>query len=521
MSDRQTWWLSFAMFAALGILWALASPLFAAPDEPAHVIRAASVARGEVVGEKRAGLPSYYRVVTVPQHLVKPGHSRFHHERNFYVPCFAFLPEQTASCFGNLPSASRSVHAPTPVGLDPPAFYAVVGLPSLFKSTAGGVYLMRFTGALVCGALLASALLSLRSVVPGWLAASGLGFALTPMTAFLSGTVNPNGIEVCAAIGAWASAALLAHNAATHVDGRLVRRAAIAMIVLVLMRGLSPLWLVIIGATCLALASQAGFRALAASTTVRRWGVVVVGASLVAAAWLVVVRPLDNLYRHGADPGAVSVSALFRRSFGGTYDYYRQMVGIVGWLDTSAPAVTYLLWTVGLGVLVVMALAFASRRHASIVLALAALSIAVPVAIDVSQARKIGIGWQGRWTLPLAVGVPIVAALAVGWSDWRPTLTRSRLPAVLAACFVAAQFLTFAQALRRYTVGAHGSLGFWLHPNWSPPLPGWLLLGSALVVLIVLATLIWRPAPLSSSADIASTRNEDVADRCPSQVETL
>ncbi len=428
-------------------------------------------------------------------------------------PTYSFPVTRTSRSRPLLVSAASlrppgSVRAPTSVGLDLPAFYAVVGLPSLVTSTASGVYLMRIVSALICAALLASALMSLRSVVPGWLAATGLGFALTPMTAFLSGTVNPNGLEICAAIGAWASGAVLAHNASTRVDGLLVRRTAIAMAVLVLMRGLSPLWLGIIAVTCLALASRAGLRNLAASASVRRWGVLVIGASLFTVAWVVIVRPLDNLYRHGPDPGPVGVATLVP-------PVVRHLVRPVpnddreGRMARHVSAGSHLrVVDLVLGALVVMAIAFASRRHAAIVVVLAGLSIVVPVLIDVSQARKIGLGWQGRWTLPLAVGVPIVAALALAWSSRRKVLERPWVPVVLAACFVVAQFAAFAQTLRRYTVGAHGPLDFWLHPSWSPPVPTWLLLGTALVVLVVLATLIWRPA--DADDPMTQVRDEDL-----------
>jgi hypothetical protein len=86
--------------------------------------------------------------------------------------------------------------------------------------------------------------------------------------------------------------------------------------------------------------------------------------------------------------------------------------------------------------------------------------------------------------------------LAVSWSDGRHFLARSRLSLVFAACFVVGQFLAFAQALRRYTVGASGALDFWLHPDWSPPLPGWLLLSAILAVLVMLSVVIWRPASI-------------------------
>lgn len=321
------------------------------------------------------------------------------------------------------------------------------------------------------------------------------------MAVFLAGTVNPNGLEACAGIGAWASVTVLAHDARARLDPRVVARAAIAMIVLVLSRSLSSLCLVLIVASGLLLSTRAGLRRLAASPLVRRWAAGVTAATAIAFASLVVVRPLRHLVRHGPDPGSVSTFTIVKRSFGGSNELYRQMIGVFGWLDTSSPAATYLLWTMGLGALVGLCLVVASRRHVAVVLGLIGLTIAVPVAIDSSQTRQIGLGWQGRWTLPFAVGVPIVAALAIAWSKRAGLLERTRLSAVMATLFVAAQFSAFAQHLRRNTVGAGGSLNFWLHPRWAPPLPAWLLLAGCLAVLIALAAWIWRPDGRLSCAD--------------------
>ncbi len=46
--------LVFVLFAS----WALATPLFGAPDEHTHVIRATSVVRGEILGKDTATAPS-------------------------------------------------------------------------------------------------------------------------------------------------------------------------------------------------------------------------------------------------------------------------------------------------------------------------------------------------------------------------------------------------------------------------------------------------------------------------------
>ena len=519
---RLNWWISFVLLAVLGGLWALATPLYGAPDEPSHVLRAASVARGEVVGDERQGDPpechrpgavcdywkGHFHQVRVPAGLVTEGREVPPRDPRFHMPCYAFRPEVPTNCFGALPNEGGLRTAPTNVGVDPPAYYALTGLPSLVVPSRPGltIYLMRILGVLVSSALLASALVTLRSVRPGWIAVSGFGLALTPMALFVIGTVNPNGLEIAAGLAAWASTAVLANEAKNRIDSRLVARAGIAMIVLVLIRGLSVLWLALIVATGVALCTRAGLRRLAGSRLVRGWAIGVGATTVASVVWVLWFRPLDHLGRHGAPVGAVSNATLVKESFGTTWQLYQEMIGNFGWLDTPTPTLTYLLWTVGLGLLVLLCIAIGSRRTAALVVVLIVLTVAIPVAIDTSQARELGIGWQGRWTLPFAAGVPVLAALSVAWSERRALLERSRLPGVLAVVFAGAQFLAYAQHLRRNAVGADGRLTFWFDWDWSPPLPPWLLLTGCLAVVVALAAWIWRPDAHASAPSSAVTR---------------
>src|SRR5437868_6439956 len=59
----------FASFALLTSLWALATPLMAVPDEPAHAIRAAAVARGQLIGDLADAETFQYPVVQVPKYI--------------------------------------------------------------------------------------------------------------------------------------------------------------------------------------------------------------------------------------------------------------------------------------------------------------------------------------------------------------------------------------------------------------------------------------------------------------------
>jgi len=58
----------FAIVWLLSIAWSLATPLFGGPDEPAHVIKAATVARGEFTGELIGKSDSPFGRVLVPEY---------------------------------------------------------------------------------------------------------------------------------------------------------------------------------------------------------------------------------------------------------------------------------------------------------------------------------------------------------------------------------------------------------------------------------------------------------------------
>src|SRR3954452_23631241 len=49
-SPFRVWLTAFVAFFALAAAWALASPLTAVPDEPAHMIKAAATVRGQLHG---------------------------------------------------------------------------------------------------------------------------------------------------------------------------------------------------------------------------------------------------------------------------------------------------------------------------------------------------------------------------------------------------------------------------------------------------------------------------------------
>ena len=166
------------------------------------------------------------------------------------------------------------------------------------------------------------------------------------------------------------------------------------------------------------------------------------------------------------------------------------MIGLFGWLDTPSPALTYLLWTVAIGFLFLLAVMVAKRRHVLLILGLVIATIVVPVVLEFPAYRDVGsVFWQGRYTLPLAVGIPIVAAMSIACTEIGRRLYKLRLHWIIGGIVAVGSTLAFAQNLRRYTVGYNGDVWYWLRPQWSPPASPLLL--TVVYVIAVVAFVGW------------------------------
>ncbi|HYA68911.1 MAG TPA: DUF2142 domain-containing protein, partial [Acidimicrobiales bacterium] len=238
---RWRWWGSVTLFTLLVSVWSLATPLMAAPDEPAHVTKAAAVVRLQFLGTpepfKKASGISPIITVHVP--------AAFGHRR---PPCYSNHPDRPASC--QLPiraSSGRLVPATTYEGRFPPLYYFFAGLPTLVLHDAAAIRLMRLVSAVLAGLFLASALESAFRCRRGSHMVLGVVVAATPMALFLAGTVNPSGLEIAAAISLWSAGVCLLVDHGARTDRRLLARAGVAGAVLAQCRGLSLVWVALIG----------------------------------------------------------------------------------------------------------------------------------------------------------------------------------------------------------------------------------------------------------------------------------
>ncbi|MBC7593156.1 MAG: DUF2142 domain-containing protein [Kineosporiaceae bacterium] len=486
-AGSRRWGIFFVAWIVLSLIagvWSFATPIGAAPDEPAHIIKAAAVARGELSGRDSP----HGQVVHVPAYIA-------------YTPaqtCYAYNPLATPACAAP-PSGDqwKVVTSSTSAGLYNPTYYALVGWPSLIFHDDTGVYAMRIVSGILSSLFLAATVMMIcgwrRRVIPL------LGFIVTttPMVFFLNGVINPNSLEVTATLAAFVAVLSIVRDGGRN----LVReRAVIAMVAAALAvntRGISPLWVAIAVLSPFLLATWPEVRRLARITFVRV-AVGVIGLSTAAAlAWTLLSNSLGTGLVVTPDsvaaPG-VGASPLrgFAQIFAGTFDYGQGLIGVFGWLDTPVPSPVFFLWSFFVGAIILSALVTLRGRALALAIGLVGALVLLP---PIAQALYItggGIVWQGRYALALFVCVitGLAESLASRFPHLDPIITR-RVVWLVPAAWASTQVYSFAFALKRYGVGVPSTSWKKLlfDPIWAPP-GGTIAVLAAAVVVFIAATVL-------------------------------
>jgi hypothetical protein len=202
---------------------------------------------------------------------------------------------------------------------------------------------------------------------------------------------------------------------------------------------------------------------------VQVWMALVVLSGIGAVAWILMAHTLNQL--PGAPlPAGTSTSHLVRVVVGQTSGFFYQYIGTFGAFDVNAPQVAIAAWVGACAVLVTLGVAL-SKRKMSVCLAWAALlTLVIPVVLGVAEARSDGLIGQGRYYLPIAVGVPLIAGAGRGAQRVLGSQVR-RVVGVLAVLVAVGQIAAFSWALRRFLVGSAGPLNPLAHVpgGWLPP----------------------------------------------------
>lgn len=499
-----------ALLAALATVilsWVLVVPPGAGADEPGHLVRAGAVIRGDWSGEETGAtsleahrLPDAY---TVPD------------------TCYAFRPEVPASCAAAVERTGADVVLTTRADEYQVWPHLAYGLPTLLPGPAA-IWWARLGGALLVVALVGTALHFARRTAQG----AGVVLALTPMAAGTFATVNPSSFAIAGAVAVWSVATR--RSTWSRGEGWLFAAGWAAMS---LSRRDGLVWAVLtvivvqwaLGPSGLARWRSLGTGprlviALSSAVTViwgltgegglSRWvalsPLALAAAELAAWAWHRHPGRAARIALAAGVAGATAVAtvaALARRPdgwdgtlaravVGQTGTHLVEAVGVLGWLDAPLPWLAVAAWLAAVGVLAAGALEHEVRRPL-VAAAVLVLAVATAWIFELLHGNTTGRYWQGRYSLPLLVGVPIVLAAAVTSRH----VVRTTIVAALALSNVA-----LWSAARRWGVGVNGSLLPWDWDTPHTPLPTITVLVAHAVGTAALAWTLLAERPFSPSA---------------------
>jgi hypothetical protein len=352
-----------------------------------------------------------------------------------------------------------------------------------------GIYAMRIMSALANATLIALGLFLLARYHPKHFTLVGALVALSPMVFFITAVINASGLEVAAGFAAWCGGLALVER--DPIPGALVKWVCVTFAVLILARPLSPVYAAILAVTLMLRAGRQRLTRIRRDPSIGPLWVTTATSVVVAGAFFIADGSPKLLGT--APPSKLDFVATLKVPLRLTWTRLRETIGDFGWLDTPAPHATVLIWVLAAVALVVMAVVLDRHcRYALIFLSVAIL--ALPLVLESPKYNSTGTYWQGRYWLPLIVGIPLVASTAsIRWHLIDKALRKRRwvLPiSVLAvgAVLIGAQVDAFATMLRRYEVGL--GPGPHLRPRWSPPggsalLTVLLVIGEVLLVCLV------------------------------------
>lgn len=485
--------LAWAVGFANAATWSLITPIGASPDEPAHIIKAAGVARGQLFGEDVDGTQT--RTFVVPAAF---------DDAAIVAQCNLKKVDISADCgeFPERDGEAQLVTTRSTAGLYNPVYYAMIGWPSVLSPNADGIVQMRLVSAAIVSLFAALAIAMLALLPRSRFAVATTAIAFTPMLWFLGGSVNPNALEVTGTAAFLASLLVVLRVRPRGSLGW----AALATVVVsgALVPHVRTTGFVWTGVALVAAVLLVGWKQ--ALRRILRWRVLTAAVLVVAAiggALLITMRT-GTLGQNGTYPGVgTSFTKGFRIMLEQTFFYLEQAVGLFAWGDTHAPEFTFAIY--GGGILLIVALALLLRPRSKEALAtwfaLLVLVLLPPIMQGISV-KTSGFIWQGRYNLALIAILMIVAGLAAGKGLARllePRLARRARLALIglaAAGAIAAEVLAY----RRQSVGLYGeTMEMLFAPRWTTAgLPGWaviaIIAAACLLYAVVLALIAERGA---------------------------
>lgn len=476
---RIGWLLAFLGFFLVIGAWSVAAPYDATPDEKEHVIRAAGVAAGQIVTE--------------PSSTAMKGGGAFQEVPNSLVRtnCFKHEPERSAAC-GTDPGGDETVvEAGTGAGRYHPLYYILVGWPLALSPDWTGLLLARLITAALSAALLATALIDAMRWSRFRLMAAGALAATTPMVMHMASAVNPSGVEIAAGIAFFAAAIPLLFASGAGRSRTLLWHVGVAALALATLRTAGPLWLALSVVALLIPWRWQRLRELWQWRPVRWWTLTIGLATAACMTWTLIFK--TNAASDVRVP-QLSLGQSVRKVVERWDNYLAEMVGVTGWLDTYQLPPVYLIWHFATAALIIWGFVLAGRGGQIRLLAIAASGIVLPSLMQVVAMNIYGFIMQGRYLLPLLVGLPLLASFLIQQYGF-PHDKSQTFVRMLAVLLLPLHLVVLAYTMVRWQRGLDPDGGFSaLNPlsgEWQPPLGPIVPLLAATLGIILIGWLVW------------------------------
>lgn len=455
---------------ALQLVWVFSVPPFRGSDEFDHAYRAAAAARGQWLIEPTEATRGTGAWLQVPTDIVDAARPE----------CQRLRYTTDVDCVGT-PSGD-GVRVASGAGRYHPLFYAVVGTPALPFSGVAALYVMRLMTVLISTALFALALSSTLRWARGRWPVVALVISCSPVLVYSSTITAPNGPEIMAALAFWASSiGLLLPGASAH-RRHLALAAASSGFILTTLRPLGPLWCLLIVATVVVTVrpSKEKFTELLKFPAVRIAGFIVFAGAVQSTIWVIAMGALKVGVEKTPD---APLGEKLSWAAGQIPLWIFQSIAAFPLRQGATHPAVYFSYLFLFLTILLLALRRAKGAALLGLLLVVTVAVALPYLTSVQSYQTHAGAWQGRYGLPYAVGIVVLASYVL---DREQRQLSTRLAVAGLPLFVLAQTISPVRLLMTELVQSPMVRA----DLWPSPRP-WLM---AVVAVLASATMWWGAA---------------------------
>jgi hypothetical protein len=493
--SRKTYILSFLSLVFLFGILSISFPMLSGPDEAAAVIHAAGAAHGQLTGKAMPDPDRNYSLSYSPFELIKLPNSFI--QVTSYANCFG-LSGSDASCakfYGKIKPGSSYVVSYQ--GRYPPWYFAAIGSVSLFTSRTLMIYLMRFLSLILSALLVASAIQAIlerkRLRIFGLL---GLVLAISPSFITLQAVIGPSATESAAGLCFWAASLRLLTDPFTS-GKRQIMRVGLSLSIFVLSRPDSPLWAGIsIIFILLGVAKKENIVYLIKQSYMKLWIAIGFVSTLVTLTWDKLEQATNVLGYTYKPP--FNWFSIFHYTIDTSPTYLAQQVSSYG---EKLPGILVIVDAAVILSFVIITLLTSTFRAKFTILLFCIVIWLIPVVSSALVFPKAGFIWQGRYSLSVSIGLPILCSFLIG--EKQISLRKFQLhyntiklqyPLVAFIIIGIVYFLSFFYINYQFMAGTTTPIliKYILDPPWQPPLTSLGFIVLCAISIIVFLRLIYR-----------------------------